>query len=125
MKQLEFSQNGVCRIKLEGFPQPSEIEKLIEEYVIQVELLPYELRFMLIDISNMTHMGVRSRQVFSELLIQASKHYGGQVELLVAGGSLNLQRFIELFCKGIGFLERSHFFKSLKETEDWLAEKLN
>lgn len=124
MKRLAFSQDGVCRIKLDGLPQQTEIEELIEEYVTKVELLPYRLRFILINISEMTHMGVRSRQVFSELLTQASKHYGGDVELLIAGGSLNLQRFIELFCKGIGFLEHSHFFKTTDEAESWLESKL-
>lgn len=40
MKRLDFNENGVCRIRLEGLPEPSEIEQLIEDYVTGVELLP-------------------------------------------------------------------------------------
>jgi len=123
MKNLSFSEDGVCTMHLEGVTQPREIENLIEEYVASVELLPYHLRVILIDISELIHMGARSRQVFSELLMQASKHYGGKVELVIACGSLNLRRFIQLFCKGIGFQERSHFFPTLKEAKDWIAKR--
>ncbi|MEA3311568.1 MAG: hypothetical protein U9Q76_05055 [candidate division WOR-3 bacterium] len=123
MKNLSFSEDGVCTMHLEGVTQPREIEDLIEEYVTGVELLPHHLRVILIDISELVHMGVRSRQVFSELLIQASKHYGGRVELVIAGGSLNLRRFIQLFCKGIGFQERSRFFEHLKEAQAWIAKR--
>jgi len=123
MKNLAFSQDGVCTMHLEGVTQPREIEDLIEEYVTSVELLPYHLRLILIDISELVHMGVRSRQVFSELLTQASKHYGGKVELVIAGGSLNLRRFIQLFCKGIGLRERSHFFEHLKEAQAWITKR--
>lgn len=112
-------------MRLEGLPEPKEIEDLIEEYVTQVELLPYSLKIIYFDISNLTHMGARARQVFSELLTQASMHYGGKVQLVVAGGSLNLRRFIELFCKGIGFVDHSHFFETLKEADDWVAEFLS
>lgn len=124
MKRLDFNENGVCRIRLEGLPEPSEIEQLIEDYVTGVELLPYSLKIILFDISALTHMGARSRQVFSDLLIQASKHYGGNVQLIVGGGSLNLRRFIELFCKGIGFSEQSHFFQALDEAENWITNWL-
>jgi hypothetical protein len=123
MKNLSFSEDGVCTMHLEGVTQPREIENLIEEYVSGVELLPHHLRLILIDISELIHMGARSRQVFSELLIQASKHYGGRVELVIAGGSLNLRRFIQLFCKGIGLRERSHFFEHLKEAQAWITKR--
>jgi hypothetical protein len=123
MKNLSFSEDGVCTMHLEGVTQPREIENLIEEYVSGVELLPHHLRLILIDISELVHMGARSRQVFSELLIQASKHYGGRVELVIAGGSLNLRRFIQLFCKGIGLRERSHFFENLKEAQAWITKR--
>jgi hypothetical protein len=125
MKNLSFCEDGLCTMHLEGVTQPREIENLIEEYVSGVELLPHHLRVILIDISELVHMGARSRQVFSELLIQASKHYGGKVELVIAGGSLNLRRFIELFCKGIGLRERSHFFEHLKEAQTWIAKRLS
>ncbi len=123
MKNLSFSEDGVCTMHLEGVTQPREIENLIEEYVTGVEILPHHLRVILIDISELIHMGARSRQVFSELLIQASKHYSGRVELVIAGGSLNLRRFIQLFCKGIGLRERSHFFKHLKEAQAWITKR--
>lgn len=124
MKHLSFSQDGVCRICLSGLPEPFEVEHVIEEYVSGVELLPHRLWIILIDISDLTHMGIRSRQVFSELITQASKHYGGKIELVIAGGTPNLQRFIELFCKGIGFRDQSQFFKNLQEAEDWIAQWL-
>lgn len=124
MKKLSFSEDGVCAIHLEGVPQPAEIENLIEEYVTGVEILPHHLRIILIDISELEHMGALSRQAFSELLMQASKHYGGRIELIIAGGSLNLRRFIQLFCKGIGFQERSHFLPALKEAQAWIAKRL-
>ncbi|MCK4231578.1 hypothetical protein KAX06_02200 [candidate division WOR-3 bacterium] len=123
MKNLSFSEDGVCTMHLEGVTQPREIENLIEEYVTGVEILPHHLRVILIDISELVHMGARSRQVFSELLMQASKHYGGKVELVIACGSLNLRRFIQLFCKGIGFQERSHFFEHLKEAQAWISKR--
>jgi len=124
VNHLDFSNNGLCTIVLKGLPSPKEIEGLIEKYVSKVELEAYPLRIMLIDISHMRHMGARSRQVFSELLTQASKHYGGNVKIIVAGGSVNLQRFIELFCKGIGFKEHSHFFRTLDEAREWISHFL-
>lgn len=122
MKKLTFFDNGICNILLEGLPQAEEIEEMIEEYVMNVELFPHPLKLIFIDISQLIHIGVRSRQVFSELLIQASNHYGGKIELVVAGGSLNLRRFIQLFCKGIGFRERSHIFTTLEEAKSWIDD---
>ena len=123
MKNLAFSEDGVCRMRFTDVPPPEEIERLIEDYVTNVELLPYHLRVILIDISELKHMGALSRQAFSELLTQASKHYGDKVELVIVGGSLNLRRFIQLFCKGIGLRERSHFFEHLKEAQDWITKR--
>jgi len=120
LKRLIFYEHGICNIRLSGFPEPGEIEEIIEEYVTSVELLPYSLRVIFIDISGLVHMGARSRQVFSELLIQSSRHYGGNIELVIAGGSMNLRRFIHLFCKGIGFKERSHVFADLDEAQSWI-----
>ncbi|MBN2378387.1 hypothetical protein JXM67_01095 [candidate division WOR-3 bacterium] len=123
MKKLAFFENGICNICLEGLPEALEIENIIEEYVLNVELLPNPLKLIFIDISGLVHMGVRSRQVFSELLIQASRHYEGKIELIVAGGSLNLRRYIQLFCKGIGFRERSHIFATLEEAQTWIESR--
>jgi hypothetical protein len=123
MKSLEFSTEGVCRIRLDGLPDHTELEELIEEYVTKVEILPYHLWVILIDISELVHMGIRSRQVFSELLIQASKHYGGQVEVVIGGGAINLVRFLKLFMKNIGFKEKSHFFEDIGEAESWIARQ--
>lgn len=120
MKKLEFSADGICRIKLTEVPQPAEIEELIEDYVLSVELLPHKLRLIAVDISEMVHMIALSRRVFSEFLTQASKHYQGKVELVIAGGSLNLRRFLKLFCKSIGFRERSHIFAELSEATSWI-----
>lgn len=123
MKNLDFSASGVCRITLNGLPDQTELEELIEEYVTKVEVLPYQLRAILIDISELIHMGIRSRQVFSELLTQASRHYGGQVEVIIGGGSINLVRFLKLFMKNIGFKEKSHFFEDIHEAEDWISRQ--
>ncbi|MBD3284864.1 hypothetical protein GF359_00775 [candidate division WOR-3 bacterium] len=124
MKKLAFFDNGICVMKLKGLPEPGQIENLIEEYVMKVELLPQPLKLIVIDISQMIHMGVRSRQVFSELLIQASRHYGGKIELVIAGGSLNLQRYIQLFCKSIGFKDRSHVLADMEEANLWIDDWL-
>lgn len=123
MKNLEFSSSGVCRITLDGLPDQTELEDVIEEYVTKVEILPYRLRAILIDISELIHMGIRSRRVFSELLTQASKHYGGQVEVVIGGGSINLVRFLKLFMKNIGFKEKSHFFEDIHEAEEWISRQ--
>ncbi len=121
MKDLSFSKDGICRISFGGLPHPDEVVELVEEYVARVELLPYPLRVIFFDISRLIHMELRTRRIFSDFLIQASKHYEGKVELVVAGGSLNLRRFIQLFCRGIGFADRSHIFASLSEADFWLA----
>jgi len=123
MKNLDLSASGVCRITLNGLTDQTELEELIEEYVTKVEVLPYQLRAILIDISELIHMGIRSRQVFSELLTQASRHYGGQVEVIIGGGSINLVRFLKLFMKNIGFKEKSHFFEDIHEAEDWISRQ--
>jgi|GEM_PF-3367554 len=125
MKKLTFFENGICILKLEGLPVHDELENLIEEYVMNVELLPQPLKLIFVDISELVHMGIRSRQVFSELLIQASRHYGGKIELVISGGSLNLRRYIQLFCKSIGFKDRSHVFGKLDEANQWVDEWLN
>lgn len=125
MKPLTFTREGLCYISLAGLPRPDEIEGIVEEYVSGVELLPYPLKLIFIDISKLVHMEIRCRRIFSELLTQASRHYNGQVEMVVAGGSLNLRRFIQLFCKGIGFNERSHFFEDIDEAEVWTQTWLN
>ncbi len=122
MKTLGFRADGVCMIDLSGVPPPEEIETLVEDYVTNVELLPYELRLIFIDISHLEHMTFVSRQMFSELLKQASKHYGGGVEFVIAGGSLNLRRFLALLCKSIGLAERSHIFEDLKGAGSWVQE---
>ena len=124
MKELKFSQNGVCRILFSGVPEPEEIEELIEDYVTQVEFLPHRLQIIYLDISGLKHLGARSRQVFSELITQASTRYKDQIKMVVAGGSLSLRRFIELFCKGIGFYERSVFFESNQDAEHWISKYL-
>ena len=121
MHELVFQDKGICRIRLIDIPSPEEIEELIEEYVTRVELLPCELRVILIDISGLRHMTARARQVFSELLVQASAHYQNRVKLVVAGGSRDLRIFIKLFCKGIGMQERSLFFPSVDQAVTWLS----
>lgn len=120
MKNLSFSDDGICRISFVGFPNPDEVVELVEEYVASVELLSKPLKLVFFDISRLVHMELRTRRIFSELLMQASKHYQGKVELVVAGGSLNLRRFIQLFCRGIGFADRSHIFPDLSEADYWV-----
>lgn len=120
MKNLDFSTDGICRIRLAGVPQPAEIEELIENYVINVELLPYRMRLIYIDISELVHMNFPARQVFSEFLMQASKHYDDKVNLVIVGGTLNLRRFLALFCKSIGLGQRSHIFEEQEEANRWV-----
>ena len=124
MKKLEFSQDGVCRIELSGVPKRIEVEELVEQYVTTVEFMPYTLKMIFIDISDLVHMEARTRPVFSDFLSQASSHYGDRVDLVIAGGSINLRRYIKLFCKSIGMTERSHLFEGLEEAEAWVAHRL-
>lgn len=120
MRRLTFSVEGVCRITLSGIPEPAEMEDLVEEYVANVEVKPHPMHLIFIDISKLVHMAARQRQIFSELITQASQHYGGHVELVIAGGSLNLRRFLELFCKSIGFRGCSHIFEDVAEAHSWI-----
>lgn len=124
LTKLTFAEDGICRITLQGLPKSAEIEYLIDKYVSNVEFLPYPLRLIFIDISELVHMEARSRQVFSELLIQASKHYDEKVKLLIAGGSLNLRRYLELFCKSIGLKERSRILPTLAEAHQWIGNQV-
>jgi hypothetical protein len=124
MKNLEFGEDGVCRIFLAGLPESSEIEELIEDYVTKVELLPYPLRIIFLDISELVHMQVRPRQVFSELLTQASRQYAGKIQIVIAGGPPMIQKFTEILCKAIGFADKTHAFTTLEEGETWAREQL-
>lgn len=121
---LHFGEDGVCRISMKGVPRPANIEGLIESYITQVELLPNPLRVISIDISGLEHMIAQTRRVFSELLTQASSHYEGKVQMVVAGGSLDLRRFIELLFKGIGASSRSHVFADTKQAKSWIHKYL-
>jgi hypothetical protein len=107
-------------MQLEGLPQPSEIEKLIESYITKVELLPYPLRVILLDISELVHMPVRTRQVFSDLLVEASRHYADKVEVVIAGGPPMIRKFTEILCKAIKFAEKTHSFPTLEEARSWI-----
>lgn len=121
MNPLSFSQDGICRITLTGLPLPTQIEELIEEYVTKVELLPHPLRVIFLDISQLVHMQAKTRQVFSELMVEASKHYAGQVQLVIAGGPAMIRKFTELFCRAIGFVDKTHCFSTLDEGVAWIT----
>lgn len=122
--QLAFNDKGVCTIILEGLPQPTEIEGLIEEYVTRVELLPYPLKVILLDISRLAHMQALTRQVFSEFLIQASNHYGDKVQLLIAGGPYMIRKYTEIFCKALKFGDRFHSLEKLEQAQSWLKDNI-
>ena len=120
MTDLTFTESGICRMQLEGLPQPSEIEELIESYVTKVELLPYPLKVILLDISQLVHMPVRTRQVFSDLLVEASRHYADKVEVVIAGGPPMIRKFTEILCKAIKFADKTHSFATLEEARSWI-----
>jgi hypothetical protein len=86
-ERLVFGKTGVCRIKLDGMPTPSDIETLIEDYVSKVELFPHSLKVILLDISGLVHMQALTRQVFSEFLREASRHYADNVQVAIAAGT--------------------------------------
>ncbi len=120
--RLVFDADGICIITLQGLPQPAEIERLIEDYVAGVELHPWRLKMILLDISRLQHMQARTRQVFSELLIQASHHYDDGVYLAVAGGPCMIRRYTEFFCKALKFGDRFHSFDTLEQAFVWLKK---
>jgi hypothetical protein len=124
VKQLSFTEDGVCTICLTGFPTPYEIEGMVEEYVSGVELLPYELKIMFIDISGLEHMKAHSRLVFSELLAQASLRYQNKVIVVVGGGSHNIRQYISLLCKSLGFADRCMIFEDIIQARSWIADHL-
>lgn len=124
MNELTFSRVGVCRILLEGLPEPFDIEKLIESYVREVELLPYPLKVILLDISELVHLQVRSRQVFSGLLIEASRKYAGEIQFVIAGGPPMIRKFAEIMCKASKFGDRTHSFAILEEAKAWIKDFL-
>lgn len=120
-KRLTFSKDGICRICLEGLPKPFEIEALIEDYVANVEFFPYTLKVILLDISQLVHLAARSRQVFSELLVQASKHYGSEVQLVIAGGPPMIRKYTEIFCRALRFKKATLSFETLEQVISWLG----
>ncbi|MBN2379337.1 hypothetical protein JXM67_05990 [candidate division WOR-3 bacterium] len=125
MIELTFSRTGICKISLEGLPKPSEIEGLIESYVREVELLPYPLRVILLDISKLVHMQVRSRKTFAELLIEASRHYSENLVVVIAGGPPMIRKFTEIMCKASKFADNIYSFSSLNEAKDWARDWLS
>lgn len=120
MKNLDFTEQGLCRIKLDGLPQPEQIHALIESYVTEVELLPHTLRMIFLDISRLVHMQASTRKVFSELLVQASRHYSGKILLVIAGGPPMIRKYIEILCKALGFKQRIHSFADLADAARWI-----
>ena len=119
-RSLAFSRNGICLIRLEGLPKPYEIEAIIEDYVAQVELLPYQLKVIILDISELVHLQAPSRKLFSELLVQASKRYGEKVQLLVAGGPTMIRKYTEIFCRALKFDKETICFETINEARQWL-----
>jgi hypothetical protein len=119
---LDFTEDGVCRIVLKGLPQPEELEELVGEYVSKVELLPYRLKVVLLDISELIHMKAQVRQIFSELLLQASRHYAEKVHVVIAGGPPMIRKYTEILCKALKFRNRTHSFDSLQAAKKWLKE---
>jgi len=122
--ELTFSHTGICRITLEGLPKPREIEGLVESYVREVELLPYPLKVIFLDISKLVHMQVNTRKIFSELLIEAGKHYAGQVKVVIAGGPSMIRKFTEIMCKASKFGDNIHCFATFDEAKDWTRDWL-
>jgi hypothetical protein len=122
--QLSFNESGLCTIKLVGLPKPPEIEKLIESYVVNVELLPYSLKVILLDISDLVHLTAHSRKVFSGLLVEASRHYGNDVDLFIAGGPPMIRKYIEIFCKALRFGDKIKSIDSIDEAMSLIAKRL-
>lgn len=121
---LAFNADGLCAIKLTGLPRPSEIEKLIESYVVNVELLPYSLKIILLNISELVHLNAPSRRVFSGLLVEASHHYGGEVELVIAAGPPMIRKYTEIFCRALKFGDKIQSFDSIDNAMSWINKRL-
>jgi len=120
--KLTFTENGICRIVLRGLPQTDELEELVGEYVSKVELLPYRLKVILLDISELIHMKAQVRQIFSDLLLQASRHYAEKVHVVIAGGPPMIRKYTEILCKALKFRNRTHSFDSLQAAKKWIKE---
>lgn len=121
--RLVFGKNGVCRIKLDGMPAPSDIETLIEDYVSKVELLPHFLKVILLDISGLVHMPALTRQVFSEFLREASRHYADRVQVAIAAGPPMIRKYTEILCRALRFGDKTYCFETLEAAVAWLKEK--
>ncbi|MBD3285387.1 hypothetical protein GF359_03090 [candidate division WOR-3 bacterium] len=121
---LEFNNKGICHIHLRGLPKPAEIEKLIEDYVTEVELGPYPLKVILLDISELVHMQILSRRAFSEFLAQASNHYGDAVEVVIAAGPPMIRKYTEILCRALKFGQRTVSFDDIEAAEDWIRERM-
>jgi hypothetical protein len=123
-ERLVYTDDGVCYIVLDGLPHPKQVESLIEDYVSMVELSPCELKVILLDISEMTHMQARTRQVFAELLAQASHHYGDRVKVVIAGGPSMIRKYTEILCRSLRFGNRTHSFDTLDQALAWVETEV-
>lgn len=121
--KLVFGKNGVCRVKLDGIPAPTDIETLIEDYVSKVELLPHYLKVILLDISGLVHMPALTRQVFSEFLREASHHYSDRVQVAIAAGPPMIRKYTEILCRALKFGDKTYCFETLQAAVAWLKEK--
>jgi len=124
-RSLVISKKGICLIHLEGLPKPFEIEAIIEDYVTKVELLPYPLQVIVLDISELVHLQAQSRKLFSELLVQASKRYGDEVQLIIAGGPPMIRKYTEIFCRALKFNKDTICFESTEQAKQWLKGGCN
>jgi len=121
--KLEFNKKGICHIYLRGLPRPAEIETLIEDYVSEVELGPYPLKVILLDISELTHMQALSRRAFSEFLAQASNHYGDAVQVVIAAGPPMIRKYTEILCRALKFGSRTSSFDRMADARNWIQER--